>query len=651
MPYHITVLPQKQNIETQPGETLLDALRHAGFAPDAPCSGNGTCGKCKVYVDGVEQLACQTPADRDMTVMLPPERHWVILTDGIATALPVDSGVCLAVDIGTTTVAAYLLENGQTLCTESRKNPQAAFGADVVSRIRLASTGSASAQTAAIRRCVEDLTNHLLARAGKPHLNTVCIVGNPAMQQLFLGLPVDNLTKIPFLPLLTTAEIADGGSYLSAWAGADLLIIPDISGYIGADTVACILATGMDQAEKMTLLVDIGTNGEIVLGNKDRLVACATAAGPALEGAGIRFGMQAAAGAIDHVGRDFSCHVIGDDKAQGLCGSGLLDAVAAALDNGLINQRGRILNDSHTLPLTDDIFLTQEDIRQLQQAKGAIAAGIALLAEHLHISLNDIETVYLAGAFGSFLDPRAACRVGLIPAVLQNKLLPVGNAAGSGAKLMACSRDAFTHSDRIAASVELLELATLPGWAKCFARHMHFETQEIYWCAAALSLGFTNAVPLDPTILTPRQDVRDMCAADQCRAYGKNWTCPPHCGTLEQCAAQLQCFHRGILVQTVGKLEKSIDTRGYRRTEAQHLKLFSDLCDLLRKVHPDALCLGTGGCRICKHCAFPEPCRFPEKACSSMEAYGLFITQVCRDCGIPYHHGERTVTYTACILF
>ena len=174
---------------------------------------------------------------------------------------------------------------------------------------------------------------------------------------------------------------------------------------------------------------------------------------------------------------------------------------------------------------------------------------------------------------------------------------------------------------------------------------------EQYWLTRALALGFSHAAALDISTLMPRQDIRDMCAADQCGAYGKNWTCPPHCGTLAECAARIYGCSRGILVQTVGKLEKSIDTKAYRRTEQQHLELFYRLSAEIRKEYPNALCLGSGGCRICRSCAFPEPCRFPDKACASMEGYGLFVTQVCRDNGLSYHHGDRTITYTACILF
>lgn len=171
------------------------------------------------------------------------------------------------------------------------------------------------------------------------------------------------------------------------------------------------------------------------------------------------------------------------------------------------------------------------------------------------------------------------------------------------------------------------------------------------WITKALDIGFSVAAPLDISTLQPREDVRAMCSADKCRAFGKNWTCPPHCGTLAECEEKMRRYSRGILLQTVGKMEKTIDTKAYRRTEALHLERFHQLSQMVREVHSNVLCLGSGGCRICKECAFPEPCRFPDKACSSMEGYGLFVTKVCRDNGIQYHYGEKTITYTACILF
>ena len=171
------------------------------------------------------------------------------------------------------------------------------------------------------------------------------------------------------------------------------------------------------------------------------------------------------------------------------------------------------------------------------------------------------------------------------------------------------------------------------------------------WIEKAKELGFYSAAEFCPDILEARKAIRDMCAADKCNAYGKNWTCPPACGTLEQCQEKMRSYRHGILLQTVGKTEKVIDTKAYQKTEHLHMEQFYAFAEEIRKEYPDALCLGAGGCRICKECAYPEPCRFPEKAMSSMEGYGLFVTQVCRDCNVAYYHGPKTISYTACVLF
>lgn len=172
-----------------------------------------------------------------------------------------------------------------------------------------------------------------------------------------------------------------------------------------------------------------------------------------------------------------------------------------------------------------------------------------------------------------------------------------------------------------------------------------------HWIEKAKEIGFSEAGALDVTTLMPMQMVRDACAADKCGAYGHNWTCPPECGSLEECGAKMASYSHGILLQTVGQLQKRIDTKAYMETEKCHMEYFHQFCDLMRKEYPEALCLGAGGCRICITCAYPEPCRFPEKAISSMEGYGLFVTQVCRDNDMKYYYGPKTITYTACVLF
>ena len=170
------------------------------------------------------------------------------------------------------------------------------------------------------------------------------------------------------------------------------------------------------------------------------------------------------------------------------------------------------------------------------------------------------------------------------------------------------------------------------------------------WIEKAKEMGFDAAVILDPGTLRAREDVRAMCAADKCGAYNKNWMCPPACGTVEECQERMRGYKTGILLQTVGHMAKAIDSKCYRETERRHMQNFYAFAQEIRKSHPDALCLGAGGCRVCKECAYPDACRFPEKAMSGMEGYGLFVTEVCRDAGVPYHYGERTITYTACIL-
>ena len=477
--YRVSVSPENVHMEVPAGMTLLDALRQAGFSVDAPCGGRGTCGKCRVTVDGVERLACQTKVDRDMTVELPRQAPASILTETFAVSRANVEGYSLAFDIGTTTVVGFLLDGGTELAFESARNPQAVYGADVISRIQYALKTDRAVLTKVIRDCLAELTEKLCGNAGVAagDIRRVSFVGNPAMQQLFLGIKPDNLARLPFSPVLTEMREVAAKEYLPCLQKASLLIVPDISGFVGADTVACMLATRLDQQEDMTLLVDIGTNGEMVLGNQDRLVACSTAAGPALEGANISCGMRGQVGAIDHVhleNGEMECSVIGGGKAMGICGSGLIDAAAAALELGLINARGRVQTEDRNIPLTDGIVLTQDDIRQLQLAKGAIAAGIRLMAEHLGIELEAIRKVYLAGAFGTFMDPVSACRIGLLPQELAGKIQAIGNAAGSGAKLLACDSSALDYAQRLVEKTEFLELASVADFQYRFAENMRF---------------------------------------------------------------------------------------------------------------------------------------------------------------------------------
>lgn len=503
----------KQTIQIQPGghleearqgENLLKVLRRANHAPDAPCGGNGKCGKCLVEIEDSKGrrkvLACQTEVWEDMKVHLPKdgEKGTQILLEGYEAPLvmdPLAKGKLLAFDIGTTTVVCYLLspEDGQELSHASMLNPQESFGADVISRIQCAVKGEREALTKAIREGMESLIKEVCKRAGvsPSEIGVVSVVGNPCMQQLFLGMEVNNLAAVPFAPVLKESAHLPAADYLPSLTNALLLVVPDIAGYVGADTLGCVLSSQMEAASGNVLMVDIGTNGEMVLKVKDRMAACSTAAGPALEGARIRFGMRGANGAIDHVSlteKDLNVHVIGEGKAIGICGSGLIDAVAAMKRTGILNRRGRI-QTGENLPdfagrigekdgerifaLTEDVYLTQQDIREVQMAKGAIAAGIELMAEELGIQTEEIDQVLLAGAFGSFLNADSACDIGLLPACLCGRISVIGNAAGSGAKMLACDQKELAYTDRLLERIEFLELASLPGFQRCFAKNMN----------------------------------------------------------------------------------------------------------------------------------------------------------------------------------
>lgn len=289
-------------------------------------------------------------------------------------------------------------------------------------------------------------------------------MGNPAMQQIFLGVSPKNLAAPPFAPYFTAAQERPLSVYFPVEGPGKLAVPPNIAGYIGSDTLGCVLATGMYRDEKMTLMIDIGTNGEMVLGNGDRMTACSTAAGPALEGGRICCGMRGSDGAIDHVWLEngkAACSVIGNTKAQGICGSGIIDA-AAMLDLGILNKRGRIEKEysgegkDRRYSLTERVFLTQEDIREIQMAKGAIAAGIILLAKQLGITLEEIDQVILCGAFGNYMKPESACRIGLIPAELQGKIKAGGNGAGMGSREMALDREKLYLTDRLLKKIEFI---------------------------------------------------------------------------------------------------------------------------------------------------------------------------------------------------
>ena len=485
-----------KTIESSGDVTLLQALCDAGFHVDAVCNGAGTCKKCKVIVNGEVRLACQTAVDRDMSIRLVDAGQEEILTTGVSRAIEPDmtDHYVIAYDIGTTTVVAYLLDGltGQELAVVPGQNPQRVHGADVVTRIQYALKGGADELQQEILGLLSELTAIAAARAGigQDKITLACMVGNACMHHLALNLDVEPLTTPPYMPSVFDALVLDAAKYVPIASDAVLRVLPNIAGFVGADTVGCLVATQFDQLAEQTLIIDIGTNGEMVLGNGVRRVACSTAAGPAFEGARIECGMRGALGAIDHVkieDGDLICSTIGGGEARGLCGSGLLDATAALLDLGIINKRGRMkvpeslanrLTKSEScdvaIRLQGDVWLSQKDIRGVQLAKGAIRAGIELMSDYMGIPLEVVSTCCLAGAFGNYLDPVSACKIGMLPSSLLKIVSPIGNAAGEGAKRCALSASEFDRAKRIAEETEFLELAALDSFQDRFIKNNYF---------------------------------------------------------------------------------------------------------------------------------------------------------------------------------
>jgi uncharacterized 2Fe-2S/4Fe-4S cluster protein (DUF4445 family) len=398
----------------------------------------------------------------------------------------------LAVDIGTTKIAAYLLdmETGKTLASRGLMNPQISYGEDVVSRIFTASKsreGAAKLQALlvdALSQTAEELCSEI--HANPSSIVDMVTVGNTAIHHLFLQLPVSQLGLSPYVPAVRSAiDVKARDLGLQVAPGAYVHLLPNIAGYVGADHVAMLLATKIDEAEKTVIALDIGTNTEICLNHKGKMASVSCASGPAFEGASIRFGMRAAPGAIEHVrlsGEKLEIQVIGDEPPAGICGSGLLDVVAQLRLNNVLDGTGRM--GQHPLVRRRDgsaefvlvervdqdaITVSQRDIRQLQLAKAAIRLGIRALVEAAGLSEDEIDEVVIAGAFGTFIDVESAITIGMLPPLPLDRFRQVGNAAGTGARLALISRAQRLKAQQIALRDGYIELAGIPEFSHKFA--------------------------------------------------------------------------------------------------------------------------------------------------------------------------------------
>lgn len=530
--------------------TILEYCRSHGIAGiETPCGGKGTCGKCKVTVIKPyykDVLACQTKICDGMEIIvgkkestgtgtgtagqdiqtasnarysIDKEDSMVVLTNGgsisekfnehVNRNVVLNEDTLAACDIGTTTVVCYLIdkETGQIISTRSGANPQRSFGADVLSRIDAAAraddndkaNGGLQMMQTQIVSLLNGWISEMLTECGRTKVSRFSVAGNTVMCHLLMGISPEKLGKAPFMP-----DEYFGRKFNPLDIGLEncqtMIIFPDVSGFVGGDITAGMMETV--NCNELTLYLDIGTNGEMALGKGDRYVCCATAAGPAFEGAQIELGMPAAKGAVDKVwleGRRIKYSVIGNDRPVGLCGSGLIDALAVLLKAGIIDENGTILSGQElpilfrsyvfeveaeetaqstepflAVHIAPGVYITQEDIRKLQLAKGAIAAGIEVLFKEYGCTPCNIDVLTFAGGFGNYIDKASAAAIGLFPQELLDKAKEVGNAAGNGAVSAALSQEAWERALEISKDMRYIELASYPHFDEMYVEHMNF---------------------------------------------------------------------------------------------------------------------------------------------------------------------------------
>lgn len=525
--------------------TILEYCRSHGIAGiETPCGGKGTCGKCKVTVTKPyykDVLACRTRVCDGMEIIVgrkestgTKEDSMVVLTNGgnvsekfnehvnehvnrnvvlkeetanVSEKVESNEDTLAACDIGTTTVVCYLIDKeiGQIISTRSGANPQRSFGADVLSRIEAAGRIEASSEPGLkimqtqIVSLLNGFISEMLTECGRTKVSRFSVAGNTVMCHLLMGISPAKMGKAPFLP-----DEYFGRTFNPLDIGLEncqtMIIFPAVSGFVGGDITAGMMETV--NRNELTLYLDIGTNGEMALGKGDRYVCCATAAGPAFEGAQIEMGMPASKGAVDKVwleGRRIKYSVIGDDRPVGLCGSGHIDALALLLKAGIIDENGTILSGqelpilfrsyvfeveaeetaqstepSLAVHIAPGVYITQEDIRKLQLAKGAIAAGIEVLFKEYGCKPCDLDILTFAGGFGNYIDKASAAAIGLFPQELLDKAKEVGNAAGNGAVSAALSQEAWERALEISKDMRYIELASYPHFNEMYVEHMNF---------------------------------------------------------------------------------------------------------------------------------------------------------------------------------
>ena len=513
---------EKISYEVQQGAKLSECIRAAGLVLETPCNCVGSCGKCKVkawgelyppddfekeFINGSNiRLACQARVKGEVWIELAENNKDIkTLNKGFSIDVELDNTFQLvlsepreilgvAIDIGTTGISAYLIDllTGEILNKVSSLNPQTQYGGDVLTRISFCIENPAGATL--LRDAIIEKINQLVInlcghaeRAGVVY--HIVIAGNTTMQHLVLGVNPGSIARAPYSPVFLNQvdmKAIEAGIHINI--EGRLTLLPSPSAFVGADILAGVVAAAFDKKQYPALFLDIGTNGEIVANLEGKLIATSTAAGPALEGMNISWGCRAEEGAIDtfYIDSDFNIHytTIGHIHPKGICGSGLIDITAALIQKKIVLVSGRFnINLDPSLKsrlrdkkfyLTEEIYISQTDIRQIQLAKGAIATGVTMLLEEAGVSIEAIEEAVVAGAFGYHINPVSMLEMGLLPKGFKGKITFVGNSSVEGAHLALINKGIMKRINELKNSIKVVELSTKPGFQDCFIKALSF---------------------------------------------------------------------------------------------------------------------------------------------------------------------------------
>ena len=459
----LRIEPLGKELKVNIGTPLKDIIFEYGV--EFPCGGKGFCGGCKIKLlsgdvkdpqkheelnyklglDSNYRLACVSEIIEDITLEIPQLESLILADSSPFTFTPLE-GFGIAIDVGTTTIVAQLIDlsTGRLIDVQTSRNPQTRYGSDIMSRILHGLTEEGLNELKNLIRGEAYRLITLLIEGKNVDLKKIVLVGNSVMHHLFCGADVQPLSMYPFKT--TNNESVEYSVKDLGWKlqeNVRIVFVRPIASFIGSDIFAGILASGMDKTSHLTALIDLGTNGEIVVGNSEKMLCASTAAGPAFEGANIHMGMSAMSGAISSVNLTDSqvdYHVIGNQEALGICGSGLIDAVAVFLENGSLDAGGALINEDEKLGIGSRVYLTQKDVREFQLAKGALAAGVQILVNKLDKSLDDITRVFIAGGFGNFINLSNVIQLGMLE-IDEYKIHKLGNSALIGAKMLLFTDD------------------------------------------------------------------------------------------------------------------------------------------------------------------------------------------------------------------